>query len=80
PSYAAYIAVEWDAVEMYDVEPILIPGLLQVPAYTKALARIHIPSADEDLLETRAQVRQDRRKTLTREDPLQLWAIVSESA
>ncbi|MGW3489884.1 helix-turn-helix domain-containing protein [Streptomyces sp. NPDC001054] len=80
PSYAAYIAVEWDAVEMYDVEPILIPGLLQVPAYTKALARIHVPSAGEGLLETRAQIRQDRRKTLTRDDPLQLWAIVSESA
>lgn len=80
PSYAAYIAVEWDAVEMYDVEPIVIPGLLQTPTYTKALARIHSPGADEDRVDTEAAVRQDRRKVLTRAEPLQLWVIVCEAA
>ncbi|WP_431034742.1 DUF5753 domain-containing protein [Streptomyces sp. P6-2-1] len=72
--------MEWDAVEMYDVEPVLIPGLLQTPAYTRALARIHFPGADEERTDMQATVRQDRRKVLTRADPLQLWVVVCESA
>lgn len=78
--YTAYIAVEWDAVELYDVEPILIPGLLQTPDYSRALTRVQVPGVSEEDVDTQAQIRQDRRKVLTRDDPLQLWVIVSEPA
>ena len=79
-AYAAYVAVEWDAYELYNVETHLIPGLLQTPQYTEAVIRLQAPDAAADAIETQITVRRERRKVLTRDNPLHLWAIISESA
>ncbi|MCS0604912.1 helix-turn-helix domain-containing protein [Streptomyces sp. LP11] len=78
-AYAAYVAIEWDAAELYNVETNLVPGLLQTPEYTKALIELQVPDATEEHVETQINVRSERRKVLTRENPLQLWVIISES-
>ncbi|MFD6336164.1 helix-turn-helix domain-containing protein [Streptomyces sp. NPDC060131] len=78
--YAAYVAVEWDASEIYNVETNLIPGLLQTPEYTKALIGLQVPDATPEQVEARISVRSERRAILTRENPLQLWVIISEGA
>ncbi|WP_411114289.1 helix-turn-helix domain-containing protein [Streptomyces sp. 029-5] len=78
--YAAYVAVEWDASEIYNVETNLIPGLLQTPEYTKALIELQVPDATPEQVEARISVRSERRTILTRKNPLQLWVIISEGA
>lgn len=79
-AYAAYVAVEWDAAELYNVETNIVPGLLQTPEYTRALVELQIPDATPEAVEARIDVRQERRNLLTREHPIQFWAIVAESA
>ncbi|MEU4653923.1 helix-turn-helix transcriptional regulator [Streptomyces sp. NPDC023723] len=78
-AYAAYVAVEWDAAELYNVETNLIPGLLQTSDYTKALIELQVPDATNEHVETQINVRSERRKVLTRDTPLQLWVIIAES-
>ncbi|RKN09623.1 helix-turn-helix domain-containing protein [Streptomyces radicis] len=78
-AYAAYVAVEWDAQEIYNVETHLIPGLLQTPEYTEAVIRLQAPDATPEEIQTQLKVREERRKVLGRATPLQLWVILSES-
>ncbi|AQU68251.1 helix-turn-helix domain-containing protein [Streptomyces niveus] len=79
-AYAAYVAVEWDATKLYNVETNLIPGLLQIPEYTRAVIELQVPDATAEQMETLLDVRSERRGILSREDPLQLWVIIAESA
>ena len=79
PAYAAYAAVEWDASELYNVETNLVPGLLQVPEYTKALIQLQVSEATGNHVEAQVDVRRERKAILTRENPLQLWVIVAEN-
>lgn len=79
-AYAAYVAVEWDAAELYNVETHLVPGLLQTPEYTRAVSHLQAPGVTDEVIETMVTVRRERRKVLTRENPLHLWVIVAESA
>ncbi|MFD8705904.1 helix-turn-helix domain-containing protein [Kitasatospora sp. NPDC059648] len=78
-AYAAYVTVEWDASEIYNVETHLVPGLLQIPDYTRALIRLQAPDASDEAVETQVSVRAERRKVLARANPLQLWVVLSES-
>ncbi|GAA1948056.1 helix-turn-helix domain-containing protein [Kitasatospora viridis] len=79
PVYADYIALEADASDMYSIETLLIPGLLQTEDYTRAVVRAQIPDATSEQVETLTKVRQERRSALTRESPLRMWAVLSES-
>ncbi|WP_405985028.1 helix-turn-helix domain-containing protein [Streptomyces sp. NBC_00872] len=79
PAYAAYIAVESDAAKMYSVQIGLVPGLLQTPEYFESLARLLTPDITPEALKAQVDIRRERRTVLTRENPLQLWAIIAES-
>ncbi|MFI1799887.1 helix-turn-helix domain-containing protein [Streptomyces sp. NPDC020379] len=78
-AYAAYVALESDASEIYNVETSLIPGLLQTPAYTEAAVRLQAPEASAEAIETQVAVRKERREVLRRATPLQFWVILAES-
>ncbi|MFM9469673.1 helix-turn-helix domain-containing protein [Streptomyces scabiei] len=79
-AYAAYIAIESDAAEIYDVETNLVPGLLQTRAYTEAVIRIQVPDTSQENIDTQVKVREERRKILTREEnAVHMWVILSES-
>jgi len=82
PVYADYIALEWDASDLYVVETGLIPGLLQAPAYTEAVIREQRPDKadDFDYVQEQVKVRGQRRQVFARSAPLRLWAIISESS
>ncbi len=77
-AYTAYVAVESDASELYNVETNLVPGLLQIPEYTQAVAKLQSPEYTPEDVETQVTVRRERRKILTGENPMQLWVILSE--
>ncbi|WP_405616911.1 helix-turn-helix domain-containing protein [Streptomyces sp. NBC_01508] len=78
-SYAAYVSVEWDTTKLYNVQTNLIPGLLQIPEYTRALIELQAPDATAEHVETQIDVRHERRAILSRENPLQLWVIIAEN-
>ncbi|WP_188303252.1 helix-turn-helix domain-containing protein [Streptomyces sp. CBMA123] len=79
PLYADYISLEADASDAYSVETFLVPGLLQTEDYTRAVVRAQIEDASVEQVEQLTKVRLERRSVLTRESPLRLWVVLSES-
>lgn len=65
-----------DHVRVY--ESLLVPGLLQTPEYTRALAApaVVLPEVEVD---QRVEARQRRQERLTDETPLRITAIISEA-
>ena len=58
----------------------LVPGLLQTPAYARALIHSCNPEAAPDQVDRLVELRLDRQKVLRRDDPPQLWVILDEAA
>ena len=79
-TYAAYVAVEWDASEIYTVESNLVPGLLQTTAYAEAVMRAQTPDLTDETIAGQVEVRQQRRKVLQRGTPPRLWVVLAEAA
>ncbi|MFI9832900.1 helix-turn-helix domain-containing protein [Streptomyces sp. NPDC051913] len=82
PAYADYIALEWDASDLYVVETGLIPGLLQTGDYTEAVIREQRPDKADafEYVEEQVKVRGQRRQVFARPAPLRLWAILTEAS
>ncbi|MGW7103018.1 helix-turn-helix domain-containing protein [Streptomyces sp. NPDC054838] len=79
--YGAYIGLEAEAAAIRTYEPLVIPGLLQTPAYARAVIAGTIPHAADDQAATRLQVRLRRQDRLAApENPLRLWAVLDEAA
>ncbi|MGE5287845.1 MAG: helix-turn-helix domain-containing protein [Micromonosporaceae bacterium] len=79
--YATYVGLEADAVTISDFEPGVFPGLLQVPAYARAVHEGAMPRLAPTVIEQRIEVRRNRQAILMREDPPapELRAIVDEA-
>ncbi|MFE0470372.1 helix-turn-helix domain-containing protein [Streptomyces sp. NPDC058947] len=56
-----------------------VPGLLQTPAYTRAVVERGLPNAPAGEVERRVELRMHRARLLTRAEAPQLWAIIGES-
>ncbi|MFC4333331.1 helix-turn-helix domain-containing protein [Streptomyces andamanensis] len=56
-----------------------VPGLLQIPAYTRAVVERGLPTAPSHEVQRRVELRTRRTDLLRREDPPQLWAVLDES-
>ncbi|MFE1325915.1 helix-turn-helix domain-containing protein [Streptomyces sp. NPDC058741] len=56
-----------------------VPGLLQTPAYTRAVVERGLPNAPANEVERRVELRETRARLLWRPDAPQLWAVVDES-
>ncbi|MZF84665.1 helix-turn-helix transcriptional regulator [Streptomyces sp. SID5643] len=56
-----------------------VPGLLQTPAYTRAVVERGLPNAPASEVERRVELRRHRARLLLRTDAPQLWAIIDES-
>jgi len=78
PSASAYAEHERAAIAMVDWEPMVIPGLLQTPDYTRAL--LGAGDLPPPRVETVLQARMARRNVLTRQEPLDYHVLVGESA
>ncbi|MFJ7270463.1 helix-turn-helix domain-containing protein [Streptomyces sp. NPDC099050] len=79
--YGAYIGLEAAAAAIRFYEPMVIPGLLQTPAYAQAVIAGTIPHATAEQAATRLQVRLRRQSRLSApHNLLRLWAVLDESA
>ncbi|MEV6592404.1 helix-turn-helix domain-containing protein [Streptomyces acidicola] len=77
---AEYIAMEDVASRIRTWQSSLIPGLVQIPEYTRALAVAEGRWEDPDDIERAAEVKQKRQGRLLGERPLHLHAVVWEAA
>lgn len=79
--YQAFIEFESEASNFLEYGAILIPGLMQTPAYTGLVVRSMVREADDEYVTRRVEVRRHRQEVLTRDDnPLRLWAVLDEGA
>lgn len=74
---AALVEVEQMAHEVVSWSPLIIPGLLQVSAYTRSIMEsAKIPEGE---VATRVAVRMGRRDVLTRRNPVRFTALIGEA-
>lgn len=79
--YDTYIGLENEARSLRTFEVANIPGLLQTPAYARALMTARRPDAAEEEIEARVRVRTARQEQLLAgADPVRLWAVMGEGA
>ncbi|MER6251947.1 helix-turn-helix transcriptional regulator [Streptomyces sp. NPDC001584] len=78
--YAVYIGLETGASSIHSYEPLVMPGLLQTPAYAAAVIAETFPPATSEQRAARLQLRlcrQHRAHHPAR--PFRLWAVLDES-
>ncbi|GAA3395381.1 helix-turn-helix transcriptional regulator [Streptomyces roseoviridis] len=78
--YASYIGFEAEARTVRNYESLFIPGLAQTEPYAHEVIKGVLPTASQKQIEQRVQARMERQAVLTKDRPLQLWAIVDEAA
>lgn len=78
--YTTYIGFEGEARSAWNYESILVPGLLQIEDYARAIVRGGLPNASREEVERRVDVRMERQAVLRNDNPLNLWAILDEAA
>ena len=77
---SVYIALEADAASLHAYESMVIPGLLQTPAYAHAVIEETIPLLTAEQAATRLKVRLRRQHRIYNPDrPLRLWVVLDES-
>ncbi|MFG2234856.1 helix-turn-helix domain-containing protein [Streptomyces sp. NPDC048723] len=79
--YAVYIGLETEAASLRSYEPLVIPGLLQTPAYARAVIEETIPQATGEQVAARLEVRLRRQHRAHHPArPFRLWVVLDESA
>lgn len=76
--YRDYIALESIADSIRTFQAQLVPGLLQTPDYVRAVTVASKAWQEPDEIEQFVQVRLARQERLRGDDPLNLWAVVTE--
>jgi transcriptional regulator with XRE-family HTH domain len=80
PNYLDWVKLEATAVVINAFESMLVPGLLQVPTYMRALFRMRVPAFDEDEIDRRADARLERQAVLIRKPRPVVGYVVEQSA
>ncbi|QFZ22499.1 helix-turn-helix domain-containing protein [Saccharothrix syringae] len=75
-----YVGFEADAESVRTYQGLMVPGLLQSEAYTRALIRDVLPGASPAEVDRRVKLRKARQALLTEDDPLRLHVVVDEAA
>jgi Domain of unknown function (DUF5753) len=80
-SFRPFAAYEAEATALYVFEHSLVPGLLQIPEYARAVLSTR-PNTTEDEIDGLVEGRLARQAILTRESPPAplLWALIDEGA
>ncbi|MCX4760343.1 helix-turn-helix domain-containing protein [Streptomyces sp. NBC_01275] len=79
PAYRDFISLESQASAMRTLETTVVPGLLQTPAYARAVTRAAVEGITEDQLDTLVEVRLARQEVLRGRPPLELNAVLDEA-
>ncbi len=71
-----WIESRTEAIRTYQM---LVPGLLQTPAYAEAIMREIEPDSSDDQIARWVELRMKRQELLTNENPIELSAIIDEA-
>ncbi|MCX4749576.1 helix-turn-helix domain-containing protein [Kitasatospora sp. NBC_01287] len=77
--YSTYIGLEAEASEMLTYQHV-VPGLFQTEKYAEVINKSTVPGMTEEALEQRVEVRIARQAILTRPSPMEVRAVLDESA
>jgi transcriptional regulator with XRE-family HTH domain len=78
-SYDEYVALEAEAVAIWEWEAQIVPGLLQTDEYARAVIEVGADIGDRDIIQRRLALRMARQAVLTRDPPPTLQLIVDEA-
>lgn len=78
--FADYVGLEADAEAIWSYESEFVPGLLQTPAYTRAVTRAANPSRSDEAIDLNVQFRMARQEILESSAPPKLHFVVNEAA
>ncbi|TYK43244.1 helix-turn-helix domain-containing protein [Actinomadura decatromicini] len=76
PGFERYTDFEAQAVAMRSYEAQVIPGILQTPAYARAVLSSGLPL---DALDERVSARMERQELLTRDNAPRMWFVLDEA-
>ncbi|MEW2495312.1 helix-turn-helix transcriptional regulator [Streptomyces nodosus] len=79
PAYRDFISLESQASGIRTVETSVVPGLLQTPAYARAVTRAAVGTLEDAALDTLVEVRLARQDVLRADPPLRLNAVLDEA-
>ena len=79
-AYQDFISLEASASTIWIYEAQLVPGLLQTEDYARAIASASLVGESQEEREQFVEARLTRQQVLTRDKPLQFWAVLSEGA
>jgi hypothetical protein len=77
--FQVYIGLEAEASAISTFESLLVPGLLQTEDYARAVIRAASPELPAHDVDRAVELRLNRQKILTGDQPVQLWAILDEA-
>lgn len=78
--FDSYLGLEAAAelIRTYEIQ--FVPGLLQIPEYTRAVARLALGADRSDAeIEKVIALRRTRQRILERDPPVRLWAVIEEA-
>ncbi|GHH30653.1 helix-turn-helix domain-containing protein [Streptomyces lanatus] len=78
--FAEAAEAEAQAAAIRQYAPLLIPGLLQTPAYARAVNRAYDPTATEETIEEWTEGRMERIRLLDHPTKPVLWTVLDEAA
>jgi hypothetical protein len=78
--YSTLIGLEAEASEIRTYQPEAVYGLLQTPAYARAVIRVGRPEDTAETIDQRVEVRLARQEILERADPPRVRVVLSEGA
>ena len=76
--FAMYVGLEQDATAIRSFKSTTVPGLLQTAGYARAMHESGVPEFSPERIDQLIQVRLTRQQSLTKDPPLQLWAVLDE--
>jgi transcriptional regulator with XRE-family HTH domain len=75
--FSLYLGLEAAAAQLYTYGAELVHGLLQTPAYVRALREASTPDSDEGAIQRQIKLRQERQQVVTnRVPPLRVTAVL----
>ncbi len=77
--FEARVGLEAETTTLKVYETQFVPGLLQVREYARAILAAGQPLASDEEIDRQVELRLDRQRLLTGEDPPQLWVVLSEA-
>ncbi|MEU1687507.1 helix-turn-helix transcriptional regulator [Micromonospora sp. NPDC005707] len=77
--FQSYLGLEAAAALIRTYEVQFVPGLLQTPAYARAVVLLGHHGAPPAEVDRRVRLRMERQELLRRTDPPQLWAVLDEA-